>query len=228
MVDDLFPPASREMPAWNLLAEFWIEGIGEDYGTDTTEAGTFLYLSTDQVRFYKSDAQEPLDLRLVPPLVFSEIMRDVDLFVGVASVANDPTWFDGGPDARYQGYWSDYSFGDLSETAKTRKQVFETLIPRLKIADRCRLTDRFLVVRGDVRTYKIHLGSSNILMEPNDQYLCIVPGRSQASAGPADKVFLPFEGDNTLSLILSKAFLLAEDWKITDPTILRQIGDPAR
>ena len=227
MVDDLFPPATREMPAWNLRSEFWIDGIGDDYGTDTTEAGTFLYLSTDQVRFYENDHPEALDLSLVPPLVFSEIMRDVDLFVGVASVANDPTWSDGGPDGRYQGYWSSYSFGDLSETAKTRKQVLERLIPRLKIADRCRLTDRFLVVRGDVRTYKIHLGSSNILMEPNDQYLCIVPGRSQVSGGPADKVFLPFEGDNTLSIILSKAFLLAADWKITDPTILRQIGDPA-
>jgi len=228
MVDELFPPATREMPAWNLRSEFWIDGIGDDYGTDTTEAGTFLYLSTDQVRFHENDHPEPLDLSLVPPLVFSEIMRDVDLFVGVASVANDPTWFDGGPDARYEGYWSSYSFGDLSETAKTRKQVLERLISRLKIADRCRLNDRFLVVRGDVRTYKIHLGSGNILMEPNDQYLCIVPGRSQVSGGPVDKVFLPFEGDNTLSIILSKAFLLAADWKITDPTILRQIGDPTR
>ena len=229
MVDDTFPPAIRELPAWNLRSEFWVDGIGEDYGTDTTEAGTYLYLSTDQVRFYEIDDsripnREPLELSLVPPLVFSEIMRDVDLFVGVASVANDPTWFDGGPDARYEAYWSSFSFGDLSETAKTRRQVLERLIPRLKIADRCRLADKFLTVRGDIRTYKIHLGSSNILMEPNDQYLCIVPGRGAASGGVTGKVFLPFEGDNILSIILSKAFLLAEDWKITDPTILRQIG----
>lgn len=232
MVDDIFPPAMREMPPWNLRSEFWIEGIGDDYGTDTTEAGTYLYLSTDQVRFHEIDDSrtpdpEPLALSLVPPLVFSEIMRDVDLFVGVASVANDPTWFDGGPDARYEEYWSSYSFGDLTETAKTRKQVLERLIPRLKIADRCRFTDKFLVVRGDVRTYKIHLGSSNILMEPNDQYLCIVAGRSLVTGGATGKLFLPFEGDNTLSVILSKAFLLAEDWKITDPTILSQIGEPA-
>lgn len=37
-------------------------------------------------------------------------------------------------------------------------------------------------------------------------------------------VFLPFEGDNTLSIILSKAFLLADDAKIKDETILRQIA----
>ena len=37
-------------------------------------------------------------------------------------------------------------------------------------------------------------------------------------------LFLPFEGDNTLAIILSKAFLLAADRKITAPTILRQIS----
>jgi hypothetical protein len=246
MVDDVYPPATREMPMWGLRAEFWVEGIGENYGTDTTEAGTYLYLATDQVRFYRMDAQEnyahaggggysarwsgqgaaaePLVLEEIPPLVFSEVMRDVDLFVGVASVGNDPNWSDGGPEGRYREYWTSYSFGDLSETAKTRKQVLRRLIPRLKIADRCSLTERFLIVRGDVRTYKIHLGSGNILMEPNDRYLCIVPARGAATGELAGKVFLPFEGDGTLAIILSKALLLAEDKKIKDPTILHQIA----
>src|SRR5439155_24587977 len=107
---------------------------------------------------------------------------------------------------------------------KTRKAVLERLIPRLKIAPRASLADKFLVVKGALRTYKIHLGSGNILMEPNDQYLCIVADRSTAGAKGAPSVFLPFEGDGTLSLILSKAFMLAEDSKITDPTITRQIG----
>ena len=55
---------------------------------------------------------EPLDLEEISPLVFSEIMRDVDLFVGVASVGNDPTWSDGGPEGRFRDYWTSYSFGD--------------------------------------------------------------------------------------------------------------------
>ena len=245
MVDDEFPPATRSMPEWGLRAEFWIEGAGDTYGTDTTDAGTYLYLSTDQVRFYAINAaqnlahaggggyylrrndpnlsNEPVALEDIPPLVFSEIMRDVDMFVGVASVANDPNWSDGGPQGRYQEYWVGYSFGDLSETAKVRKQVLERLIPLLKIADRCRLKDRFLIVRGDVRTYKIHLGSSNILMEPNDQYLCIVPARGIVNDGLPGKLFLPFEGDNVLAVILSKALLLAKDQDIKDPTILQQI-----
>jgi hypothetical protein len=244
MVDDTFPPATKTLPQWGLRAEYWVEGIGDQYGTDTNETGTFLYLTTDQVRFYRMDAMEnrahasgggysarrwlgigtaePLPLEEIPLLVFSEIMRDVDMFVGVASVGNDPTWMDGGGGARYQDYWHSYSFGELTESSRTRRQVLETLVPRLKIAERCRLTDKFLIVRGEIRTYKIHLGSGNILMEPNDQYLCIVPSRKSGEFGK-DKLFVPFEGDQTLAIILSKAFLLAEDTKITDPTITRQL-----
>jgi hypothetical protein len=38
-----------------------------------------------------------------------------------------------------------------------------------------------------------------------------------------DDPFLPFEGDRTLSIIISKTLLLADDAKINDPTITRQI-----
>ena len=245
MVDDSYEPPTRELAQWGLRAEYWVEGIGEDFGTDTNESGVYLRLATDQVRFYRTGAaanwahaggggytisaggvgeenvNAPLPLDQIPPLVFSEIMRDVDLFVGVASVGNDPTWQDGGPQGRYQSYWHSFSFGELSGTAATRKQVLERLVPRLKIVDRCSFNDRFLVVRGQKRTYKIHLGSGNILMEPNDQYLCIVP--DARSRSQPDNLFLPFEGDATLSIILSKALLLAADDKIKDPTITRQI-----
>jgi hypothetical protein len=79
-------------------------------------------------------------------------------------------------------------------------------------------------VRGDLRTYTIHLSSGNIVMEPTDQYLCIVPSRGAGSEDAAHRdVFLPFEGDAVLAIILSKAFLLAEDAKIKVPTITRQI-----
>jgi Domain of unknown function (DUF4132) len=209
--------AVRELPAWDLRAEFWLAGADGEYGG----AGGYAYISTDQVRFYERDSSDPLPLADLPPLVFSEIMRDVDLFVGVASVGNDPNWADGGPQGRYVDYWQSYSFGDLSATAQTRKEVLQRLVPRLKIAGRCSFSDKFLVVQGGLRTYKIHLGSGNILMSPNDEYLCIVPARGGAKG--TDGVFLPFEGDQTLSIILSKAFLLAEDTKITDPTIVSQI-----
>jgi hypothetical protein len=243
MVDDEYPPASRELAAWGIRAEFWIEGVGDD----TNEAGTYLRLASDQVRFYRTGAalntahaggggyrarafgfgideiNEPLRMDQVPTLVFSEIMRDVDLFVGVGSIGNDPAWQDGGRETRYGEYWRNYSFGELSATAISRRETLERLIPRLKIANKCVLSDRFLVVHGTRRHYKIHLGSGNILMEPNDQYLCIVPDAKARAGTP--QVYLPFEGDATLSIILSKAFLLADDRAIKDPVILRQLGE---
>ncbi|MBL8886560.1 MAG: DUF4132 domain-containing protein [Phycisphaerales bacterium] len=249
MVDAEYPPPSRAIGAHHLRAEFWVEPVGDDYGTDTNESGAYLYLATDQVRFYDVRAAEnsvhasggayamgaepgnqvndSLSLDSIPPLVLSEILRDCDLFVGVASVGNNPQWQDGGPNNQFRDYWQSYSFGDLSATAQTRRDLLSRLVPRLKIAERCSLSDRFLVVRGNIRTYKIHLGSGNILMEPNDQYLCIVPSSSGAVGGAksagASGVFLPFEGDRTLSIILSKAFMLAADDAITDTTITRQI-----
>ncbi len=208
------------LPGWNLRVEYWVEPVENE--TAIGHTGIFLYLTTDQVRFYRADARVPMPLADVPPLVFSEVLRDVDLFVGVAGVGNDPNWADSQQDNARRQYWHDVSFGDLSATAQTRRSVLERLLPRLKIAERCTLGDKFLTVRGDLRTYKIHLGSGNILMAPNDQYLCIVPKPNTSSAG--GKVFLPFEGDHQLSVILSKAFLLAEDKKIKDPSIVSQIG----
>jgi hypothetical protein len=209
------------LPRWDLAVEFWVDSPGDD--EDTSLSGIYLNLCTDQVRFCDSTGA-PRPLHEVPALVFSEAMRDVDLFVGVCSIGNDPQWTDHGEGGQYGQYWHAFSFGELSATAQTRHEVLDRLLPRLKIASQCTLEEKFLVVRGSWRTYRIHLGSSNIQMEPNNQYLCIVPDWNRAvSRLPDQKVFLPFEGDHTLAVILSKAFLLAEDNKIKDPTILRQI-----
>jgi hypothetical protein len=180
------------------------------------------YCATDQVRFVSlgDRSREPVPLAEVPPVVFSEAMRDVDLFVGVTTIAADPTWADRGED-RHFAYWQTTAFGELGARGETRRDALERLLPRLKIRDRCRIDGRFLVVEGRQRTYKIHLGSGNILMSPNDQYLCIVPARS---ATPRGVRFVPFDGDEILSVVLAKALLLADDHKITDRTILRQMG----
>jgi hypothetical protein len=202
------------IPAYKMMAHYYVDADGNGEAHN----GIFLYIGTDQVRFYKEG--ELLELVDVPRLVFSEIMRDVDLFVGVTSIGNDPGWADN-QNGAYNTYWHNYSFGDLSESAKMRSTVLHGLIPRLKIRDKCSFEGKFLKVKGALRTYKIHMGSGNILMEPNDQYLCIVPGGRTEKAG--EKLYLPFEGDNLLSIIISKALMLAEDDKITDETIVRQI-----
>jgi hypothetical protein len=214
--------ALKPLTAHGLVAEYFVQPAA---GAGVTGPGVALHLATDQVRFYNAaDMATPLPLDSVDPLVFSEVLRDLDLFTSVASVANDPNWSDSGELAQrpdHVTYWQHYSFGDLTATAQSRKDLLQTIIPRLKIAPLCSFSDKWLHVQGKLNAYKIHLGSGNIQIEPANRYLCIVP--SPAHAKSASSIYLPFEGDSTLSIILSKAFLLAADDKITDPTITRQL-----
>lgn len=206
------------------FAEASLTAVFAHYAVDAAAGGGQVDLcSTGRVQFHRTGdrARRPVPLEDVPDLVFSEAMRDVDLFVGVASIALDPNWADRG-DAEHVDYWRAFSFGELSETAQIRRDALARIVPKLKIASRLELSDRFLRVHGHLNTYKIHVGSANIQIEPDDRYLCVVPGSSRR---PSSKVMLPFEGDRVLSVILSKAVLLAADDKITDETILRQLRD---
>ncbi|MGH3331795.1 MAG: DUF4132 domain-containing protein [Nocardioidaceae bacterium] len=215
--------ASRDFPEVGLRATFYFDLVEQE----NDEFGTPSLCSTDQVRFERHEPGtrtahiwQVIPLTDVPPLVLSEAMRDVDLFVGVTSIANDPNWTDAGQD-RHTDYWHSTSFGDLTESAVIRREALARLLPRTTLRDRAELVGNYLVVHGRIRDYKIHLGSANILMSPADTYLCIVAGRSVA---PTQRVFLPFEEDGgKLAMILSKAFLLAADDEITDPTITHQL-----
>ena len=221
---DGFNVPSMELPEAGLRAEYWIEGM--EHGDELSHAGIYLYAATDQVRFANSDSSEPVRLDEVPPQIFSEVMRDVDLFVSVSSIGADPNWLDTGPGRMegYRDYWWDFSFGELNESAESRREALARLLPRMKkLEGRWELEARFLKLQGELRSYRIHLGSGNILMEPNDQYLCIVPGRGARGARRGDGLFLPFEGDRTLSVILSKALMLVDDTNISDPSIAAQI-----
>lgn len=205
--------AWRDFPDAGIQARFYFEA-------GDPNASRVDLCVTDQVRFVRIGDRKrtPVTLDEVPAVVFSEAMRDIDLFVSVASVANDPTWEDRGTD-RERDYWRDAVFGALGTSAETRRDALERVLPALRIADRCSIEERWLEVRGDLRTYRIHLGSANVRMEPNDEYLCIVADRD-ARLG---KVYLPFDDDPLLAMVLSKAFLLANDSAIEDETILQQI-----
>lgn len=205
--------ARRDFPDAGLTAVFAHFQADADQG-----AMQVLLCSTDRVSFSRIGDRRhtPIPLEEVPELTFAEAMRDVDLFVSVTSIALDPRWADRGDDP-HLAYWHQYSFGELSQTAAIRRDALARILPKLKIAPRLELTDRHVRVKGNLNNYKIHIGSGNILIEPDDRYLCIV------AHGSAPKVMLPFEGDQVLTFVLSKAVLLAADDKITDPTILRQL-----
>ncbi len=73
------------LEAWELAAEFWIAPLA----TEGSAASAALpHLTTDQVCF-RDLAGERLPLASVPEVVFSEVLRDVDLFVTGASVCNE-------------------------------------------------------------------------------------------------------------------------------------------
>ncbi|MGO1053486.1 DUF4132 domain-containing protein [Crossiella sp. CA198] len=210
--------ARREFRDAGLTAVF------EHFATDANAHGPAELCSTDRIWFHRATdrAKTPLTLDEVPELVFTEAMRDVDLFVGVCSIALDPNWVDRGEDPHF-GYWQQVSFGELSARAQVRRDVLAHLLPKLALADRVELTERFVRVRGNLASYRVHLGSANVLIEPDDRYLCIVPG----NRGKGGKVLLPFDGDDQLSVILSKVLLLAKDDRITDPTITSQLRNRA-
>ncbi|QJF50418.1 DUF4132 domain-containing protein [Roseobacter ponti] len=211
-VDDQW--ATKDFVTSDLTAEYLLHTNWDE--DNWNDAGIYLYVGTDQLRFSRGTDRVPLEE--VPPRLLSETLREADLFVGVASVGNDPAWADQGPTPEARNYWQSYSFGELDGFAETRREVLQAVLPRLRIRDVAHIEGRFLIVDGRLNTYKIHLGSSNVLMAPGDRYLCIVPGRVTT----AGQVALPFEGDTRLSVILSKAMMLADDDKIEAPDIVSQ------
>ncbi|WP_086608582.1 DUF4132 domain-containing protein [Erythrobacter donghaensis] len=228
-------PWHLHMPEHGLVAEYWVEGAGGD-DPETTDSGAYAYVNTDRVTFFRAtpgaadsargpSTGDPLPLAGIPPVVFSEVMRACDLFTAVASIAADPTWLDRGQEAQHpsqwgqttDAYWRNVNTGDLVESGKRRHAMLARIVPRLAIADKLSLSDKALVVKGTRHTYEIHLGSG--AASRSGRHICIVP----KNTAPADKVWLPFEGDRTLSIIISKAVLLAADDTITDPVIIAQI-----
>ena len=191
---------SLDLAQYNLQARFDVESPEAEDDESTTAHGIYLAISTGRVTFVRLEAPQadgdtpgpfgiPLprkfrDLRRratvrleeVPALVFSEVMRDCDLFVGVTSIGADPAWNGDHPGDPHLPYWEHFAFGDLTSAAEHRRAVLESLLPKLAIRDRCRLDGRFLLVRGDLHEYRIHIGSANVLMEPGSRYLCIVQG----------------------------------------------------
>lgn len=156
-------------------------------------------VAVGEVRFLDA-AGAPLPLTDVPPVAFSEAMRDLDLVVSVAGT--DPG-----------GYASPLH-------AASRAQLLAALIDDLGLA-RVSVEGTAAVVRGSRATYRVHLNSGSIHVEPGG-YLCVVPAGFGATAHR--RLFLPFaDEDRMTSVILSKVLLLAEDEKITDPTILAQL-----
>ena len=62
-----------------------------------------------------------------------------------------------------------------------------------------------------------------MLRESGSRDVCVVAGGGGGLPGEPGHVWLPFEGDGTLSLIVSQAMLLARYDQIADPAIRAQL-----
>lgn len=194
---------------WSLLGEYDDYQARRPVADDLTAAlccdvtGYFGMgdVTVREVRFLsaRSATAEVVPLAAVPPIAFSEVMRDLDLVVSVASTG---------------------SYHGSSAQSESRAQLLTALIGDLGL-DRVTVEGTSAVIRGSRATYRVHLSSGSIHVEPGG-YLCIVPATFGATAHR--RLFLPFaDEDRMTSIILSKILLLAEDEKITDRTILTQL-----
>jgi hypothetical protein len=211
----------KSIPAYDIRVSFYVPRLGTEL-TDYGGNGDSLYLSSDYIEFHRlSDRKEIIPLEDVPELVFSEILRDVDLFVSVCSIGNDPEWVDKGhPDKHTSDYWHSYNSGHLSENSKIRKELLQRILSSANLVRSYEFEERYLLIHGKLKSYRIHIRSGNVIMQPENRYLCIVPKVPKKSD---PKIHLPFTGDTMLSTILSKAIMLSNDDKIKDESISSQL-----
>jgi hypothetical protein len=139
-------------------------------------------------------------LESVPPVVFSEAMRDLDLVVSVAHA--------GGVDPEATASTTQMRAALIRETARLLK------LGNIEFAG-----DRHVVISGTLGEYSLHLGSGTVHRRPGEA-LCIIPVGSQHRG----RVLLPFADDDPKTAeIVSKTLVLARDHEIKDPTILEQL-----
>jgi hypothetical protein len=155
-------------------------------------------------------ADSRIPLEEVPPLLFSEVMRDMDL---VVSVAHD-TGETGNRSAAAPPAAS-------AEVIARRADLVRSLADDLRLKQVV-VDEPYVHIGGKLADYRVHLGSATIHIEPG-AYLCVVP---DGAGLRRDKLFLPFEeggNDFKTSEVVSKVLLLADDARIKDESILRQI-----
>lgn len=155
--------------------------------------------STLESVWFVDDRARPVVLDDVPPRLFSEVMRDLDLVVSVAHA--------GGVDPEA-----------TASTVEMRSMLVDETIHMLGL-DNVELTDNHALVTGHHGTWSIHLGSAVVHRRPGNA-VCIVPVGAQHRG----RLFLPFVDDDPRTAeVVSKVVLLARDDQIQDPSILAQL-----
>lgn len=151
------------------------------------------------VEFSDRHTGKNMTIKDIPDIIFSEVMRDVDLAVSVAHA--------GGVDPETS-----------HSTMEMRAALLTFTLPLFKI-DNVNINGKHALVKGKFGEYSIHLGSG-VIHKQGGTMINVLPVHSQHRG----KLFLPFADDDPKTAeIISKVLLFADDGKIKDPSILKQI-----
>ena len=218
---------NRKIDPWKMHVEFYVDlpadrhpslresGLGEQSGS-----GINLFITSDQVRFYREGKEIEVDD--VPAIVYSEVMRDVDLFTSVCAVGDDESWADQGE--RGIGLFTEkFDPNQQSAIIELRADLLGRVLPRTPIADRCKIVKGVLEVRGQLGTYRIFLnwGIAMLMTESKPRWLRIP--QKVLNAVELGLQELPLDLDHRTEMILRKAYVLANDWKIDSPELIKQL-----
>jgi hypothetical protein len=154
--------------------------------------------------------------------LYSEVMRDVDLFTSVCAVGEDEGWSDQGE--RGVGLLSDkFDPNQQSAVINLRADLLARVLPHTPISDRCKIVETVLEVKGQLGTYRIHLswGGTVLITESGPRWLQI-PQKLLAAVELALQD-VPLELDYRSEMILRRAYVLANDWNINSPELIKQI-----
>ncbi|ALM93596.1 DUF4132 domain-containing protein [Fusobacterium polymorphum] len=176
----------------NIIAKMY--AMTDWYSPAEVEAPTI-----EDIIFYDRKTFEPLTIKDIPDLVFSEVMRDIDLVVSVAHVG------DVDPEAS-------------QSTIEMRRAIVEFNVKLFKLKNVV-FTESHALIKGTRAEYSIHLGSG-VIHQKAGATIEVLPVHSQHRG----RIFLPFiDEDPKTAEIMSKVLLFAQDEKIKDIFILEQI-----
>lgn len=171
-----------------------VDSLGGSFLPDDGDSATI-----ESVAFCRRGRWAPIPLAEVPPRLFSEAMRDLDLVVSVA-------------------HRSDVDPEASTSTVAMRADLLRETARLLRL-DNVRVEGPRALIAGSLGNYSLHLGSAVVHRQPGGS-ICIVAVPSQHRG----RLFLPFADDDPRTAeILAKALLLARDGEIRDPTILAQL-----
>lgn len=176
----------------NIIARIY--AMADWFTPSDIEAPTLEY-----VVFYHRKTFERMRIQDIPDVIYSEVMRDVDLAVSVAHA--------GGVDPETS-----------HSTIEMRQMIVQCNLELFKVKN-VKIEKNYALIQGALGQYTVHLGSG-VVHQMGNTMLNIIPVHSQHRG----RMFLPFVDDDPKTAeIMSKILLLADDKKIKDPSILAQI-----